>query len=154
MPITMSGATITDDARQELRSAKVENVAAGGTQAKIVNAVSNYAAINGASLGRGKAGVTDSFVGNFTNACTTYITEVDAIINQIEEIDSSNAFKGPALQSALSNFIASIKAAAKDFTLKLDTAEKEIIASVGTAYQTQDSDIASDLKTDSNNIVS
>lgn len=143
MPITMSGATITDDARQELRSKNIESPNGGGAQIG-ADVVANNPG--------GKAGVTDSFVGNFSNACTSYITEVDAIINQIEEIDSSNAFKGTALQSALSNFIASIKAAAKDFTLKLDTAEKEIIASVGTAYQTQDSDIANDLKGDTSKI--
>ena len=145
MPITMSGATITDDARQELRSKNVESPNGGGAQLGADVVVNNPS---------GKAGVTDSFVGNFSNACTSYITDVDAIINQIEEIDSSSAFKGPALQTALSNFIVSIKKVAKDFTLRLDTAEKEIISSVGTAYQTQDSDIASDLKTDSNNIVS
>ena len=143
MPITMSGATITDDARQELRSKNVESPNGGGAQLG-ADVVANNPG--------GKAGVTDSFVGNFSNACTSYITDVDAIINQIEEIDSSSAFKGPALQTALSNFIVSIKKVAKDFTWRLDTAEKEIISSVGTAYQTQDSDIASDLKGDTSKI--
>ncbi len=144
MSVTMSSATVTDDARQELRSKNVE-IPSGGVQLG-ANVVANNP--------EGKVGVTDTLVGNFTNACTRYITEVDAIINEIEEIDSSGAFKGPSLQNALSNFIVSIKKVAKDFTYKLDTAEKEIIASVGTAYQTQDSDIASDLKADSNSIVS
>lgn len=144
MSVTMSSATVTDDARQELRSKNVE-IPSGGVQLG-ANVVANNP--------EGKVGVTDTLVGNFTNACTSYITEVDAIINEIEEIDSSGAFKGPSLQNALSNFIVSIKKVAKDFTYKLDTAEKEIIASVGTAYQTQDSDIASDLKADSNSIVS
>lgn len=143
MPITMSGATITDDARQELRSKNVESPNGGGAQLGADVVVNNPG---------GKAGVTDSFVGNFSNACTSYITDVDAIINQIEEIDSSSAFKGPALQTALSNFIVSIKKVAKDFTWRLDTAEKEIISSVGTAYQTQDSDIANDLKGDTSKI--
>ena len=143
MPITMSGATITDDARQELRSKNVESPNGGGAQLGADVVVNNPG---------GKAGVTDSFVGNFSNACTSYITDVDAIINQIEEIDSSTAFKGPALQTALSNFIVSIKKVAKDFTWRLDTAEKEIISSVGTAYQTQDSDIANDLKGDTSKI--
>ena len=143
MPITMSGATITDDARQELRSKNVESPNGGGVQLGANVVVNNPS---------GKAGVTDSFVGNFSNACTSYITDVDAIINQIEEIDSSSAFKGPALQTALSNFIVSIKKVAKDFTWRLDTAEKEIISSVGTAYQTQDSDIANDLKGDTSKI--
>ncbi len=139
MAISMSGASISDDSRQALKSSSIDGSFAGGT-----------ANGGGARL----AGVTEDFAKAVSLAIDTYKGDVQRAIDNINTADSGVAFKGASLKSALDNFITAVKEVANSYLEKLSAAEKQIVDSVAAAYQTQDADLSSSLGADQGSLES
>ena len=133
MAISMSGASIQDDSRQTLMSSTVD---------------SSFAGSNANGGGAALAGVTASFASNVTSAIDSYKADIEATINQMCQADSSDAFKGASLQSALQSFLDAVKQVANSYLQKLTDAENQIINSVNAAYASQDTDLSSNLGSD------
>lgn len=148
MSISMSGATITDDERRDLNSKEVDtSITDGGATANTRR--TGFLGLGGKeTTGAKLAGVTPSFAKNVCNAMDTYTNSVKESINKLDSKVSSNAFKGSGITKALQDFIEEVKVVANSYLDKLNAAEQEIINSVDTAYQTQDTDLSGDMSGD------
>lgn len=160
MAINMSSATIDDSHRSELLSSNVDTSLGGGVSANTYSwreAASDGlggSKRHGEASGADAAGITADFVSSFTSAMSEYKTSITSWIDQIEAVDSGVAFKGSALQSALSSFILGVKSVATSYINALEAAENQIVQSVEKAYAQQDTDISGNLNTDAGNVES
>lgn len=138
MAINVSSAGITDDVRNELLGKEVD--------LSINDHFSDY---NGSV---DKAGITASFAKDFQAAMIDYSVAVKKCIDKLEAVDASGAFKGEQLQASLTSFVEGVEKVANDYNVALANAEREVIASVAAAYKTQDTNISTDLTTDTNKV--
>lgn len=157
MAINMSSATVDDSSRNKLLSSEVSSDLGGGVDAyeySLGDVVSGDAGIAdiGDNSGAKTAGITTDFVPRFTDAMANYKSSIQSAIDQIEAVDSGNAFRGEGLKSALVSFINGIKTVATSYINALETAENQIISSVQKAYEQQDTDISGNLNSDAKNV--
>ena len=145
MAISMSGATVETGERDSLKSSSVDVSIAGNSP--------EYGAV-GYFAGATLAGVTADFATSVSEKIETYCTEVNNKVEELSTVEVNQAFRGTEIETALNNFIESVKAVAKSYTDKLQAAETEIINSVAQAYQTQDTDLSGNLKSDSSSLES
>ncbi len=150
MSITQSGATVDTTERDALLSSTVDAGVTSGGATLNTGGVLGLGGTTGANL----AGVTASFASNVSTAIDEYCAEIDAKIEELSQVEVNTAFKGSAIESALNNFIESVKTTAKSYTNKLKEAETQIVNSVAKAYETQDTDISGNLASDGSTLES
>lgn len=148
MAISMSGATVTTDTRDELLASSIDNsITSGGASPNMQP--TGFLGLGGKeATGAALAGITASFASNVSSRIDEYCTTIDNAIEKLSQVDVNTAFKGTGIEGALNNFIESVKTVAKDYTNKLKAAETEIVNSVAQAYQAQDTDLTGDLGSD------
>ncbi len=150
MAISMSGAKVETGERDSLRSSYVNQLASlNGVE---LNRAGWFGM--GETTGKELAGITASFASHVSTAIDEYCEEIDTQIEELSKVEVNMAFKGAGLESALNEFIESVKSVAKSYTKKLKAAEAEIVNSVAKAYETQDSDLSSNLNSDGSTLES
>lgn len=154
MAISMSGATVNTEARDALLSSEIDqSITSGGAEAN--TQATGFLGLGGReATGAALAGVTQSFATNVSNEIDTYKSEVQGYLDKLTEAESNVAFKGEAIKASLTKFITSVRNVAKSYLDKLEAAEKQIVDSVKTAYQTQDTDLSQNLDSDSGSLES
>ena len=155
MAISMSGASVDDSLRQELIGKSVDSGFASNGVSANTEHTGGFLFIGGEDVltGASFAGISTDFEANITKAIDTYISDVNAKLDELESTASpSDAFKGSAVEKSLSTFVESVKNIAKAYVTDLQNAENQIIASVHTAYYTQDTDLSTNLNSDSQSI--
>lgn len=142
MAITMSGATVDSSNRDALLTSVVDTglLSGGAKSGGLFNSDAKL------------AGVTESFATAVSDEIDKYCSNVETILKQLETADSTVAFKGSQVGSALANFIEGVKSSAFDYLKKLKEAEQQIVDSVQKAYTTQDTDLSSNLNSDTSSL--
>lgn len=151
MAINMSGAKIDDSSRTSLLSSKIDSSSFGGVEANeygFWDYAFNSKISRGDTTGSALAGITAEFVTEFNRVMGDYKTKINTTVEKIQAIQSNGAFQGSAITTALTNFVEGIKSLAASYITALETVENQIVASVEAAYQQQDTDISTDLNTD------
>ena len=152
MAITMSDATVNTSGREELLSSNVNgDITAGGATA---NKSGGFFGLGAQETGVALAGITQEFSANVSGKIDEYIANVKDTIAAIEQAESNEAFQGSQVSSALSKFVESIKNVANSYLDRLKEAENQIISSVSAAYAEQDSDLSTNMNSDSENLQS
>lgn len=141
MAITMSGATIDDSLRETIKGDVNVSVIAGNESTELT--------------GGTVVGIDAEFATSIKEAIDTYIDGIETELEKLEtEVDPEGAFKGSGITEALKNFVTSVKEIAKNYITTLKYAEHQIINSVHSAYETQDTDLSASLNADSTNLES
>ena len=143
MAITMSGATVDSSNRDTLLTTVVDTGILSGGAKKTTGLFFSDAKL---------AGVTEQFAAAVSDEIDNYCSNVETILKQLETADSAVAFKGSQVGTALANFIEGVKSSAFDYLKKLKEAEQQIVNSVQKAYATQDTDLSSNLNTDTSSL--
>lgn len=155
MAITMSQAKIDNSARENLLNSSVDTSIFGGDRAQDsadALAQMTYIGEYGGGSNAKLAGVTEDFAKGVTEKIESYCANVEAILKNMESTDSKIAFQGAGIENALSAFITGVKESAFSYLDKLKSAEQQIINSVQTAYATQDTDLSSNLASDTSKL--
>lgn len=158
MAITMSGATINSSSRDDLLNSNVDSsiLGGGGSQEQKVGAGMGGYSVNTTPSTLGSTtklvGITTEFASLSSKAIDTYCENIEQILAKLDSANSTGAFKGSAIGSALANFIEGVKSSALNYLNKLKEAEKQIVESVAQAYNTQDTDISSNLASDTSKL--
>ena len=153
MAITMSQAKVDSSAREDLLNSSVDttifggNIAANREEAQIYMQA-YYEQNTGAKL----AGVTEDFAQSVGKKIEEYCANVEKVLETMETTDSKIAFQGDAIGNALTAFITGVKESAFSYLNKLKAAENQIVNSVSKAYETQDTDISSNLTADTSKL--
>lgn len=142
MAITMSGATVDSSNRETLLNSEVDKNVLGN------NDISDPFFLFSAGL----AGVTSEFATAVSAAIDKYCQNIESVLSKLEAIDSKSAFKGSQIDGALANFVEGVKSSALGYLSKLKAAEQQIVESVQKAYATQDTDISSNLNSDTSSL--
>ena len=142
MPVTMSEATIDDSTRQNLLNSNVDGVAPAGG---LVDAILDGATQN-------LVGVTAEFAQHVSSEIESYSSEIKDTLSKLEAVESNSAYQGSGVKAALEKFITGVRDVSYNYLDALAAAEKQIVNSVQQAYQTQDTDIASDMNADTANL--
>ena len=141
MAITMSGATVDSSNRDTLLTSVVDTgLLSGGVAGSFWHSDAKL------------AGVTEQFATAVSGEIDKYCSDVETILKQLEAADSAVAFKGSQIDTALSSFIEGVKSSAFDYLKKLKEAEQQIVDSVQKAYTTQDTDLSSNLNSDTSSL--
>ncbi len=150
MAITMSGATVDSSNRETLLNSEVDKNVLGN---KVNNPFSGPLLTSFVRSGTsGLAGVTSEFATAVSAAIDKYCQNIESILSKLEAIDSKSAFKGSQIDGALANFVEGVKSSALSYLSKLKDAEQQIVESVQKAYATQDTDISSNLNSDTSSL--
>lgn len=150
MAITMSGATADSSNREALLNSEVDKNVLGN---KVNNPFAGSFLTSFVRSGTsGLAGVTSEFATAVSAAIDKYCQNIESILSKLEAIDSKSAFKGSQIDGALANFVEGVKSSALSYLSKLKAAEQQIVESVQKAYATQDTDISSNLNSDTSSL--
>lgn len=150
MAITMSGATVDSSNREALLNSEVDKNVLGN---KVNNPFAGPLLTSFVRSGTsGLAGVTSEFATAVSAAIDKYCQNIESILSKLEAIDSKSAFKGSQIDGALANFVEGVKSSALSYLSKLKAAEQQIVESVQKAYATQDTDISSNLNSDTSSL--
>ena len=154
MAITMSGATVDSSNREALLNSEVDKDVLGNGMGFLGNFVSDVDLSSGLTslLTSGLAGVTSEFATAVSAAIDKYCQNIESVLSKLEAIDSKSAFKGSQIGGALANFVEGVKSSALSYLSKLKAAEQQIVESVQKAYATQDTDISSNLASDTSKL--
>ena len=100
----------------------------------------------------GQAGIVDQFKEELHKAISdTYITQIKNYIDQVgtncEDLIHP-AFSGTEIEKSVANLIDALKNEVNAYAVALETAEKEIVTAVETAYVTHDTTVASQMAAD------
>lgn len=155
MPITMSGATIETSERESLLSSEVDTSIVSGGVAANTHATGPFSFIGiGAQEATGAplAGVTAEFASHVTTEIDNYKTAIQTELDKLTTVESNGAFKGEAINTALSKFIDAVRETGTQYIERLSAAETQIINSVNAAYQTQDTDLSGNLNSDAGSL--
>lgn len=144
MSISMSGATVDQSSREALLASTVDASSTGGVIPNRKGGFFTDVVDTGATL----AGITPEFAAQASSAIDEYCANVESKLNELNAVESGSAFRGTALTGALNNFITGVKEVSINYLTKLKDAEQQIVNSVGTAYETQDADLAGNLNSD------
>ncbi len=151
MAITMSGATVDSSNRETLLNSEVDkNVLGNKTLGSFLTGNIMTSTVRGFTSSL--AGVTSEFATAVSAAIDKYCQNIESILSKLESIDSKSAFKGSQIDGALVNFVEGVKSSALSYLNKLKAAEQQIVESVQKAYATQDTDISSNLNTDTSSL--
>lgn len=154
MAVTMSEASIDQSKRQGLLDQNLSRSTLGNSEE--LNTTFNLPTFRFEANGNNIAGITADFLPKFQSAVDEYETEVK---NSIEKLNTTkeeylqNAFKGSAIEGAITSFVDSIKQVANNYLTSLKNAEMQIAQSVQNVYQQQDTDISSNLNKDASTLV-
>ena len=149
MAITMSGATVDSSNRETLLNSEVDINVLGKHENNILAGFG----LTGDLIGTKElAGVTSEFATAVSAAIDKYCQNIENILSKLEAIDSKSAFKGSQIDGALANFVEGVKSSALSYISKLKAAEQQIVESVQKAYATQDTDISSNLNSDTSSL--
>ena len=156
MAITQSGATVDTSARDEFLQSSVDSSITNGGETAHTQTTGDFLGIGGetSETGAGLGGVTANFVNEYTNAMDTYCSNIKAKIDDLTKVEVNQAFKGEAVETALNKFVESVKEVATNYITKLQKAEQSIIEGVQKAYETQDTDLSSNLSSDGTSLTS
>lgn len=150
MAITGSDATITTTARDSLRQSYIDvQGVVGGTQGGPKGGVFGLS-----NVGAALAGVTPEMASNIATGIDNYRARIEGILNQLESVESTEAFRGEQITTSLKNFVDGVKAVSLQYLNKLVEAENEIVSSVKRAYETQDQQVSSQMSTDTGTLSS
>ena len=162
MAITGSEATINTATADSLRGSTINSSIVGNP----VNGTASYfgsSAANGDTqmagtlavedVGSQLAGVTPDMAKNIASGIESYRTRIDAVLNKLNNVDPSTAFKGSAITSSLTNFVDGVKTVANNYLTRLSDAEREIVESVAAAYESQDEQLSGQMNADTKNVV-
>lgn len=139
MAITMSGATVDASLRDNIKKKVDVSVIAGNESTELASGTI--------------VGIDADFVTSIQTAIDTYIAGIQTELDKLEtNVDPSTAFKGSGVTEAVQNFVTSVKEVAEGYIAKLQEAEKQIIDSVHSAYETQDTDLSANLTADSSSL--
>ena len=166
MAVTMSGATIDNSVREDLKGKSIDVSSTGGnplemafgfkapTPSTFGDAMQTIKrSVSGATGAQaGLAGITEAFAGHVTTEIENYKANVQNLIDQLKNENSKVAFQGDAVSGALNDFIIAVQNVAGSYLKKLEDAERTIIASVEKAYIQQDTDIHDNVNTDKQTI--
>ena len=149
MPISMSDAKLDHDTRDTLLSS---NITAPTTASYTANTTYGGGSTTPGIVGADLAGITPQFVSATTQALETYATSILTALSQLEAVNSSAAFQGTGVTTALSNFVTGVKEVANSYVEGLRAAEVQIMNSVHTVYSTQDQDLSGQMGTDTSSL--
>lgn len=150
MSISMSEAKIDDSSRTELLQKKVDtSIVSGGVTANRSGPF-GLGGVSGAPL----AGITPEFAKNVTDAIDSYVAGINEALDELENPEVNQGFRGTALEGALNKFVSSVKSVAQIYCKELAEAENQILRSVETAYNAQDESLTANLSTDSDTLSS
>lgn len=141
MAITGSDATVDTSLRDSLKATSVD-ASITGTQGRDVN---QY-------LIGSLVGVTPNMAASISKGIDEYKNKIEKILNELEAVDSQNAFRGTEITSTLTRFIESVKSVSKSYLEALTKAQEQIVTNVAKAYEQQDTDISSQLGADSSKV--
>lgn len=99
-------------------------------------------------------GVSTNMVSGISHAIDEYEANIRTTLGRLEAIDSQGAFKGTGVTEAVSKFVTGVKETANSYLKALKESQVQIIESVKSAYETQDSDISSNVKSDEATVTS
>ena len=150
MAITMSGATVDSSNRETLLNSEVDKNVLGNDVNKPLTGMMLTGFVRSGTSGL--AGVTSEFATAVSAAIDKYCQNIESILSKLEAIDSKSAFKGSQIDGALANFVEGVKSSALSYLSKLKAAEQQIVESVQKAYATQDTDISSNLASDTSKL--
>lgn len=150
MAITMSGATVDSSNRETLLNSEVDKNVLGNDVNKPLTGMMLTGFVRSGTSGL--AGVTSEFATAVSAAIDKYCQNIESILSKLEAIDSKSAFKGSQIDGALANFVEGVKSSALSYLSKLKAAEQQIVESVQKAYATQDTDISSNLNSDTSSL--
>ena len=150
MAITMSGATVDSSNRETLLNSEVDKNVLGNDVNKPLTGMMLTGFVRAGTSGL--AGVTSEFATAVSAAIDKYCQNIESILSKLEAIDSKSAFKGSQIDGALANFVEGVKSSALGYLSKLKAAEQQIVESVQKAYATQDTDISSNLNSDTSSL--
>lgn len=150
MAITMSGATVDSSNRETLLNSEVDKNVLGNDVNKPLTGMMLTGFVRSGTSGL--AGVTSEFATAVSAAIDKYCQNIESILSKLEAIDSKSAFKGSQIDGALANFVEGVKSSALGYLSKLKAAEQQIVESVQKAYATQDTDISSNLASDTSKL--
>ena len=157
MAVTMSETTASREAEIKLQSTSVDTTIINGGAVSTVK-YHTYGAGDGhqALIGRGTplVGITASFATNVSRAIEEYCNNIKNKINEMQTIDSTGAFKGESVTTAIANFVTGVKEVVNAYITSLQNAEQEIINNVQNVYTQQDTNISGNLNTDSGKVTS
>lgn len=152
MAITMSEAKVDDDIRQSLISSSIAGPSAGSNTSSITGIFGGTPVFRSGASGVNLAGIKPDFVNVLTKSIDNYINNADEALSKLTAVDSSSAFQGTQIKTALSNFVTGVREVGKSYLKALGNAENQIINSVHTVYQTQDSDLAGQIASDEDSL--
>lgn len=149
MAISMSGATADTSERDSLLQSHVDGgVIQGGVTPNTEWTFFGGIETTGATL----AGITPTFASHVSTAIETYKSNVQTELDKLQSVESNGAFKGTAISQALSRFVNAVREVGTEYLERLSSAETQIINSVAQVYETQDTDLAGNLNSDSSGI--
>lgn len=159
MAVTMSEASIDQSKRQGLLDQNLSRSTLGSGEELNTSfswGTSEIPMFHFEADGNHIAGITADFLPKFQAAVDEYEAEVK---NSIEKLNTTkeeylqNAFKGSAIEEAITSFVTSVKQVANNYLTSLKNAEMQIAQSVQNVYQQQDTDISSNLNKDASTLV-
>lgn len=156
MAVTMSETTASREAEIKLQSTSVDTtIINGGAVSTAKYHVSGEGQM-AFLIGRGTplVGITASFATNVSRAIEEYCNNIKNKINEMQTIDSTGAFKGESVTTAIANFVTGVKEVVNAYISSLQNAEQEIINNVQNVYTQQDTNISGNLNTDSGKVTS
>ena len=98
-------------------------------------------------------GITPDMLSKITGAIDSYASNLTSILDGMPEaVDYTQGFKGTGVETAVKNFVTTVKEVCKSYLESLKLAENQIIESVNAQYAASDQDIAGQLNSDSSAI--
>lgn len=104
------------------------------------------------SVGAALAGVTEAMAQNIAQGIESYESRVRAVLEKLNAVDPSEAFKGSSLTAALNNFVEGVKQVSNNYLNRLTDAENQIVRSVASAYASQDETLSGQLNSDTSGL--
>ena len=144
MAINVSDAAINHELNDNLNSTSVD-----------VSSTGNQASAQGRfATSTPNVGITTDMATEIIRAIDNYKNEIQDTLNELETVDSEIAFKGTGITEAIRNFVNGVRDTANSYLASLKESQQQIIESVKSAYEEQDTDIASNVRSDENTVTS
>lgn len=100
-------------------------------------------------------GITGNMLNSITNSIDSYVSGLNAILDQMPTaVNYRQAFQGTGVETAIRNFVETVKDLCKLYIKNLQNAENQIVESVHANYRASDEDLSSSLNTASGKIMS
>lgn len=152
MAVRMSDATINHDLSDNLNNSSVDINSTGN---QTIEPYISDMVIKGMDKSSAEpVGVSTNMVSGITHAIDEYENGIRTTLEKLEAINSQGAFKGAGVTEAVAKFVTGVKETANSYLKALKDSQVQIIESVKTAYETQDSDISGNVNSDEATVTS